>query len=316
MITTVTLNPAIDKVVEINDMALGKVHRISKQVMSLGGKSINVARILQGLETETKAVCFLGKNNLDEVKSMAQSQGIPLASIEVDGYTRTNVKVVEPDQGYRTTDLNEQGFAIPKEKLDAMTEMIKKEAASSDAIVLSGSLPKGVEKDYYKFLTNELKNITQVIVDADGEVLNSSMEAGPFMIKPNIHELESAVGKELKSTEDIITVSRELLKEHGMTYILVSLGEDGAILVGESSVLSAKALPVEAVSTVGAGDTMLAGFIYGLSSNGELSVEARMEKALTYGVAAGAIAVSTQDHKGFSATTLVTRAEEVTVTQQ
>ncbi len=313
MITTVTLNPAMDKVVEINKMALGEVHRVENQVISLGGKSINVARILSGLKMETKAVCFLGRGNYEEVEALSLEDQIPLEPVMLPGLTRTNVKIVEPDHGYRTTDINEAGFTVDQEAQKAITELIELHGSASDYTVLSGSLPMGIGKDYYKRIALAMGQKTRVIIDADGEVLKAGMEGAPFLIKPNIHELASAVGSEIKGETAIISVCRQLINTHGITYILVSRGEEGCILVGSDLVLSAEALPVQVLSTVGAGDSMLAGFIYGLTKEHELNQKERLKKALAYGVASSAIAISSQNHKAIEASNLIKTADLVVV---
>lgn len=313
MITTVTLNPAIDKVVEINDMSLGSVHRVSKQVVSFGGKSINVARILTGLGSDTRAVCYLGKSNYEEIKELSKKDGLTLDPIMLDGLTRTNVKVVEPDMAYRTTDINEAGFTVTQEELEAMVTLIHEKGKASEAIVLSGSLPVGVPTDFYRKMAEDLGQVTNVIIDADGEVLMEAMKGGPFMIKPNIHELEAAVGHSIEDEEAIIQVCRQLIKTYGITYILVSRGEDGSVLVGEEVVLSAGILPVKVVSTVGAGDSMLAGMLHGLSEAGKTLGREQLKKALSYGVASSAIAISTQDHLVIEAERLAETAAKVVI---
>lgn len=311
MITTVTLNPAIDKVVEIEHMSLGHVHRVSRQVVSFGGKSINVARILSGLSTPTEAVCFLGKKNYDEIEAYSKKDKLHLKPIMLEGLTRTNVKVVEPDQKYRTTDINEAGFDVTEDEVIEMTKLIHEQAKSSDFLVLSGSLPGGINKTYYKQLALDLKDVTKVIIDADGEVLMAGMEGAPYMIKPNIHELEAAVGREIPDESTIVEVCRELIDLYKMTYIMVSRGEEGCTLVGKEVVLSAGALAVDVVSTVGAGDSMLAGMIYGLTLKEE--GKHQLAKALALGVASSAIAISTQDHKSIAVADLESLAKEVLV---
>jgi len=308
MITTVTLNPAIDKVVEIHHMSLGSVHRVGKQVVSFGGKSINVARILTGLGCPTEAVCYLGKTNYEEVKALADGENLQVKAIMLEGPTRINVKIVEPDQAYRTTDINEAGFQVSKEDMRQMVTLIDKQAEASTYMVMSGSLPGGVNKDFYKEMVLRLKDKTKVIIDADGEVLMAAMEAGPFMIKPNNHELEAAVGRPANTQEEIVDVAKELIKRYGITYVLVSRGEEGSILVGEGIVLLAGILPVQVLSTVGAGDSMLAGMLFGLTED-----ECDQMTALKYGVASSAIAISSQDHKGIDVAELKARAAEVAV---
>jgi 1-phosphofructokinase len=313
MITTVTLNPAIDKIVEINQLSLGQVHRVSHQVVSLGGKSINVARILAGFGGETKAICFAGKDNYDEILTRAQDDHIPIDPIKVNGATRTNVKIVEPDQNYRTTDVNEVGFKITQEELDKMTDLIIEQGKKSEYLVLSGSLPEGVPKDYYKKIALDLKNDTKVIIDADGEILNAGIEGAPFLIKPNIHELEAALNVALDTYDKIVENSRKLINQHKVGYVLVSMGEDGSILVGENIALRAEILPVKVVSTVGAGDSMLAGVIFGLTKFQALEEEERLTKALSYGVASSSIAISTQNHVAIQEDELVKQAQDVSI---
>lgn len=315
MITTVTLNPAIDKIVEINNMKLGEVHRVSNQVVSLGGKSINVARILQGFECPTKAICFAGKDNFDQVKSHAHDDQIHLVPHMVDGQTRTNVKIVEPDMDYRTTDINEAGFNISHDQLKEMTALIEEHAKESDYMVFSGSLPGGVPADYYRQLAIKLKTVTKVIIDADGEILRLGIEGSPFMIKPNIDELKSAYNRELESNESIAGLCRDIIKEHGLSYILVSMGGDGSILVGENILLRAEVLPVKVVSTVGAGDSMLAGMIFGLTKHMDSDQASCLETALSYGVASSSIAISTQDHVAIKEDELIKTAKTVTITK-
>lgn len=316
MITTVTLNPAIDKIVEINNLTLGQVHRVQNQVVALGGKSINVSRILTGLKCVTCAICFVGSDNFDEISVHAKADKIPLESIMVEGQTRTNVKIIEPDVEYRTTDINEIGFYISGAKLKEMSTLIKKKALKSDYVILSGSIPEGVPKSYYKTLTKELRILTRVVIDADGEILKNGIEGSPFMIKPNIHELESAVGMKLDTHEAIIDVCKKLIDDYEITYILVSMGEEGSLLVGKHIVLRAGILPVKVVSTVGAGDSMLAGMIYGLVKYADIEEEPRLKKSLAYGVAASSIAISTQNHLAFGEEELVERAKKVTIKKQ
>ena len=314
MIATVTMNPAIDKIVEVNEMALGKVHRISKVVKTLGGKSINVSRILTGLEVDNRAICFMGSDNSHEIKKYAYDDQIQLDIIEVEGSTRTNVKVVEPDNGYRTTDLNEPGFDISTENLDRMTNKIIKEYGEAEFLVLSGSLPKGVSDTYYADMVKALRIKTNVVVDADKNVLMKSMEQGPFLIKPNIHELEAAIGKTFDSLEELKEESQQLIEKYSITYILISMGEEGSLLVSKKHCLKADILKVDVVSTVGAGDSMLAGFIFGLKAFSKEDELIKLRKALQCGTASSAIAIETQNHVSFSKVKLLERSSQVTVT--
>lgn len=314
MITTVTLNPAIDKIVEVCEMRLGRVHRISKMVKTLGGKSINVSRILSGLDIENTAVCFVGQDNLEQVMRYGRADAIAMDMIRVEGSTRTNVKIVEPDNGYQTTDINEPGCVISDEKLQAMTHKIVEEYAESEFIVLSGSLPQGVEVSYYADLVKRLKTKTHMVVDADQEILMQSIQEGPYLIKPNIHELEAAVGKKLDSMEAIKKECHDLIEKYGITYILVSMGEEGSLLVSQDYCMKAEVLKVNVVSTVGAGDSMLAGFIYGLKRFADEEEGNKLKKAMQCATASSSIAIETQDHLQFSEEELIERSKKIFVT--
>ena len=311
MITTVTLNPAIDKIIEINNMNLGNVHRASKLIKTLGGKSINVSRILTGLNIKNEALCFAGEENLSEVRTFAARDDINLFVKVIEGTTRTNVKIIEPDEDYRTTDINEKGFVVSKEALESMLKIIYEKAKLSNYVVLSGSLPEGVPIDVYRTITRKIDN--KVVLDADGEILMEGLKGSPYIIKPNIFELEAALNTKLTSIEEIVKACRDLIKEYNISYILVSMGEKGSILVSNTIAYKADIIPVKVLSTVGAGDSMLAGFIYGLETYKDLDEKKCLEKALACGVASSSIAISTQNHIAFSKEILEDYAKKVLI---
>jgi 1-phosphofructokinase len=315
MITTVTLNPAIDKIIEIRGLTVGQVHRAQRQVVTLGGKSINVARIISSLSEATKAICFAGRDNFEGIKNHAEADGIPIDAILVSGSTRTNVKIVEPDQNYRTTDINEIGFKVTDGEREAMTTKILEAGKNSEYVVLSGSLPEGIPNGYYREIGEKLKGITKVIIDADDRILLESLKGSPFLIKPNIHELEAALDMKLEGKESIVHACKKVIDDYGVNYVLVSMGEEGSILVSERYALSAGILPLKVVSTVGAGDAMLAGFIYGLKTHQDCDELDCLIKALSYGVASSSIAISTQSHMPIEALTLTVRAKEVAISR-
>lgn len=313
MITTVTLNPAIDKIVELKEVSLGEVHRISDQVVSLGGKSINVSRILSGLEVKTQAICFVGKDNFSQIANHAEDEGLHIEPLIVNGLTRTNVKIVESSMNFRTTDINEIGFSITSKELDQMTERILIAGRQSDFVVLSGSLPAGVPNDYYKVLGKMLKPYTKVVIDADEEVLRLACDSSPYLIKPNIHELEAAYNVTLKTHKQIISLCRKLIELHSITYIIVSMGSEGSLLVASDIALFAEVLKVNVVSTVGAGDSMLAGLLYGLENGQADDHLGTLKQTLTYGTACGAIAIQTKKHTIITEKELIETSKQVTI---
>ncbi len=162
----------------------------------------------------------------------------------------------------------------------------------SDFLVLSGSIPRGMNVECYKDLINKLQRHCKVVVDAEGELLRLSMDSAPYMIKPNIYELESICGKKLQSEYEVIIICKNIITCKNIRYIIVTLGEKGCLLIGKEIVLKAKAIPTNVQSTVGAGDSLLAGFIFGLiETRGSREVDALIS-SLKYGVASSSIGIS------------------------
>lgn len=306
MITTVTLNPAIDRTIILDSFKHGAVNRVKNVREDIGGKGINVTKVLESLDHTSLATGFIGQENSKYVQSLLTSEQVISDFVIVEGKTRLNTKIVEKDTRL-TTDINELGFHISKEQLTSIKELIIKHAKQSEMLVFSGSIPQGVESDIYFELLNIAAPYTKTVLDADGVFLLEGLKASPYIIKPNIHELESAISRKLNSNSEIKDAARELIRDYGIKYILVSMGGDGSILVSADEALFAKALKVDVKSSVGAGDSMLAGFIYGLTNK-----TFTVEKALAYATACGALAVSqegTQTFKKEDVESLVKKVE-------
>jgi len=292
MITTVTLNPAIDRTLLLDHFEKGEVNRLNQVREDMGGKGINVSRILGVLGEESQAIGFLGKKNLAVVEQLLLEQPFSKNFVIVSEATRTNTKIVELES-QTTTDLNEPGFFVEPDKLDEFLALLKKAAGESNYVVFSGSIPRGLPKEIYKTMVSELKGMTKIALDAEGELLLHGLEAGVDIIKPNIHEMEGALGRKLDTVEEMIQASREWISTYGLTYILISMGGNGSVLVGKELAYQAKPIKVKVMSTVGAGDSMLAGFLYGLQ-------QGDVKKALAFGAACGTIAVTREGTCAFS----------------
>ncbi len=305
MITTVTLNPAIDKTIILDSLKHGEVNRIQKVREDIGGKGINVSKILSSLGEANQAIAFLGKKNQAAVEQLLKSQHFQTAFICVDEATRTNTKVVELETQI-TTDLNEPGFFVDEKQIREMIALLERCAAESEYVVISGSTPVGVKKDIYGKMISAIKDKTKIVLDAEGELLIEGLKAGADIIKPNIHELEGAVGRKLESDEEIIKAAKKWIEEYRLTYILVSMGGDGSLLIGQNIVLKASPIKVEVRGTVGAGDSMLAGFIYGL-------MHENPEKALAIGAACGTLAVSREGTVAFRGEEVLEMLKRVTI---
>ncbi len=284
MITTVTLNPAIDKTLTIESFETNKVNRVSKISIGLGGKGLNVSKVLNYLNTENTAIGFIGQKNITQVESLNLEHPIQTDFVLIDAHTRTNTKIIDPSN-QNTTDINEAGFQVDQKQIDEMIKLIKTYSKQSEYIVFSGSVCIGIDTETYKQLLRTVDKSCKVVIDIDGEMLKASLETSPFLIKPNIDELEKLINKKLENVSDIKSECQKLIKQYKLEYILVSCGEKGSVLVSQNNCLKANALAVEVVSTVGAGDSMLAAFLanYIVSKN--------TESALKHAACAGSLAV-------------------------
>ena len=198
---------------------------------------------------------------------------------------RVNIKALDTCTG-KITEINESGTFIPADVLRTMEEKIVAAAADSDYIVMTGSLPKGADKSFYRRAI-ERTNGARCVLDCDGERLSEGIKAKPFLIKPNQYELGLLCGRELNGRKDILNCAREIVRA-GVTWVAVSMGGDGAMLVGESEAWFAPALDVPVRSTVGAGDSMVAGLVHGFALGEGAS------STLKWGAACGNASVMTE----------------------
>lgn len=261
MIITVTMNPAIDKTVEIDALKPGGLNRIRKVEYDAGGKGINVSKTIHELGGESIATGFLGGNAGRTIENVLDARKIMHDFIWVDGETRTNTKVFEENGA--VTELNEPGPTISEEQIQKLMNKLENYAGVNTLIVLSGSIPGGVGKDIYeKIIRMAHGKGSQVLMDADGEVFRLSLEAGPDIIKPNRVELEEYAGIDYRASgKELLEMTRKLM-EKGIHTAAVSMGKSGAMFVKGGYEAVCPALPVKAHSTVGAGDAMVAALAY------------------------------------------------------
>ena len=293
MITTVTLNPAIDRTIIVNQFEYGSVNRVVSSREDIGGKGINVARILLALGSSSKAVGFIGRTNYPQAQTLLHNDSIPTEFVFVDAPTRMNTKLLESST-HTTTDINEAGFTVSEQDLDAVRLLIRSSADESSLMVFSGSVPKGLDSSTYRKMIEQLPSNCKAALDADGILLMEGLKAEPFLIKPNIHELESALGRTLASNRDVVAAANDLIHQYNITYVLVSMGGNGSILVTKDQALYASPLSVDVKGTVGAGDSMLAGFIHGLAQGFDIPT------TLAWSTACGALTVSLEGTQAFA----------------
>lgn len=255
LITTVTINPAIDYTFKTDKLDLDKVNRVEFARKVPAGKGINVAKTVNNLKEEVKTLGCLAKNNGDYIVDYLNKQGVITDFNWREGEVRINAKVI--DQKHKTK-INQYGEEVPTEILTKVKQKIKDNVLTSEIIVLSGSLPPGCPDNYYKEIIKEIKKIdqqTKVFLDAAKEPLKLGLEAKPDLIKPNRRELEELWGQELSFSE-VVDASQKLV-EQGIEIVIVSLGAKGAILATKEQVLHAFPPQVEVYSTVGAGDSLV-----------------------------------------------------------
>lgn len=258
MIYTVTLNPALDKTVEIPSLTVDAVNRITTMRTDPGGKGINVSKVISKLGGKSIAAGILGGDTGRAILSALEDMGLATCFHFVDGETRTNMKIIDP-VSRTNTDINEPGVTVSEEILDELLSVLTDKVVEGDIVVISGSMPKGSPKDtYYTWTKAFSAKGAKVILDADGDLLRAGLKASPYLIKPNNHELSALVGRTLKTPEELAETSRELMKEYSIAKIVVSMGGDGALYVAPDETIYAEGLRVPVGSTVGAGDSVVA----------------------------------------------------------
>ncbi len=260
MIYTVTLNPAIDYIITVPELQMGMTNRTGSEKLLPGGKGINISIVLKNLGIETTALGFIAGFTGDEIKRRLEKTGIHTDLIKVQqGYSRINIKLKDVDG----MEINGNGPQIGKEDLNqlfAKMEALKK----GDFLVLAGSIPGCIPDTIYRDIMIQVRRQqVDVVIDADGKLLEQSLKNRPFLIKPNHHELGGIFGVTLKTREDVIEYAVRM-QERGARNVLVSMGAAGAVLADEQgNVHSHEALKGTLVNAVGAGDSMIAGFLAG-----------------------------------------------------
>lgn len=262
MIYTVTLNPAIDKTVEIPGFTAGKVNRVQSIRIDPGGKGINVAKCLGNLGQKSVSAMVLGGNSGNTIQELLAQQGLETLVVPVSGETRTNLKIID-STGHTNTDINEPGPAVAEPTLTRLRDEIGSRIRPGDIVILSGSLPRGADAATYQKWCGYFRSLgAQVYLDADGEAMRLGIQAAPYLIKPNDEELSRLLGKPMDSLDALLQAGRTLL-DSGIREVVISRGGKGALFLNREGTYLAEALTVPVRSTVGAGDSMVAAMAYG-----------------------------------------------------
>ena len=286
MIYTITFNPALDYTVQVEEFEIGKINRTKSENILAGGKGLNVSIILKRLGIENTALSFIAGFTGKELERKIQQYNIKTEFIETaKGYTRINVKISSLEKKSLIqkgeTALNGNGPEITQENIEELLKKIKK-INSNDMVILSGNVPKCINEDIYEIICKELnENNVKFVVDASQKLLMNCLKYKPFLIKPNKEELEETFNTKIETKEEIIIYAKKL-QEKGAKNVLISLGGDGAILLTEKNEVYYSNTPKgQVVNTVGAGDSMVAGFIAGYLK------KQNYKEALKLGIASG-----------------------------
>ena len=265
MIYTVTFNPAIDYVMRLPVLAPGQTNRTTSEDIQFGGKGINVSCVLRELGMENTALGFVAGFTGDALATHLVERGVRTEFIHLpEGLTRINVKVKAKQSEARETEINAAGPAIPRSCLEALMAKLDT-LTKGDTLVLAGSIPASLPRNTYSRILEHLAGRgIRFVVDAEGALLTETLPFHPFLIKPNRAELEGIWGRVLPTDDDLREAAAKL-QAMGAKNVLVSLGGDGAILLDEHGIFHREAaLPIVPVNTVGAGDSMVAGFLAGV----------------------------------------------------
>ncbi len=278
MIYTVTFNPALDYVVKVDNLTLGMVNRTAQEDIYYGGKGINVSMVLNNLGIKSTALGFIAGFTGKEISDGVAAMGVESDFITLrEGMSRINVKIKSQEE----SEINGQGPMIHDDELEALYAKLD-EIQDGDILVLAGSIPNTLPEDIYEKIMARLQDKDiHIAVDATKDLLMNVLKYHPFVIKPNNHELGEMFGVVLKNNDEIIEYAKKL-QDLGARNVLISMAGDGAILVDENGEVSVSKPPKGTVkNSVGAGDSMVAGFIAGYLKNGSY------EEALKMGLATG-----------------------------
>ena len=290
MIFTVTLNPAVDREMTVDTISFDTVLRALDWQVDCGGKGFNVARMLKSLGISSRALGFAAGKSGEMLADKLHALGIETDFIWVEGETRTNVSIVSAENG-QYVKVNEPGPTITETDLGLLAEKIGELVEAGDWWVLAGSLPPGVPSTYYSELITIIQSAgAKVFLDTSDEALRQNCAAKPLLVKPNDEEAHELTGLPVSTKEEIAAVGTAI-SAMGPANVIISLGKKGAVLVNNGTAWLAASPEIVAANPIGAGDSMVAGVVWGLSQGDS------MQDALCKGIACGA---ATAGQKGTS----------------
>ena len=301
-LVTLMLNPSVDVMLEFDEFQKTKTNRVKNQIELMGGKGLNVSLVAASFGLSVCATGFIGKDKAESLSQILADSGIENAFVEIEGNTRTNYKLADKSDG-TVTEANCKGFSVCYEKREEIQNVLEKTLEGAEILVLTGSLPEGIDSDFYaECIEMANKKGIKTVLDASGEALRFALEKKPYAIKPNIDELSEFAGKTLTDENEIKDIMKQLNKS-GIGLVVASMGGAGALFSQNGEVIRGKTFDIDFMSAVGAGDSMVGAMCYSIAQNLPLERLARLS------IAAGCITTSK------SATNLC-RADEVFLNEE
>ncbi len=305
MILSLCPNPSLDVYYYVGALKEDDTNRVENPFLSAGGKGVNAARVISRFTEDVLLALPLGGCTGECVKELLEAEGVSLVVVSISSPTRVNTILEQKAKGKHLL-IASSGSPLLKEEREKLELAVCKDY-SPEVLILGGSVPPSLPKDYYARIIKKFKGTgTKVIVDADGELLKEAVKEGPFAIKPNKYELERLVGSPLIDLKEIVEAAKEILK-FGVEVVIVSLGEFGALGVSREEIFRVVPPKVEVKNTVGAGDSLVGAFAYGVYSGKSL------KEAVKLGVACGTATVMEEGVKLCSPETLKSLLKEVKV---
>lgn len=285
MILTICANPSIDCTIELDSLNVGMLNRIDNKTETYSGKALNAAIGIARLGTSVTATGFMFDNHKRMFEHCLDNEGVLHSFVYNEGNARVNYKII--DKKSMLTEINDRGEEVSPAKQEELLRKIKEISVGADVVIMSGSLPKGVPAEYYGKAIALLPEGVKIIIDAEKDNMLAALKTRPvYMVKPNVYELEGFIGRKIRTKADIIRGSKAFF-EYGVTYVMVSMGAEGAILTDGKEHFYCKSANVAVNSTTGAGDSMVAASAVAFERG------ASAEEVLKCAVAAGTAAVTT-----------------------
>lgn len=309
MILTVTLNAAIDKRYVVRDVQMNAVNRVEECKYSAGGKGLNVSRVAAIAGEEVTATGFVGGHAGNFIVDELEKWGIKNGFVHISGESRSCINIYN-EANQMQTEFLEPGGYVTIENKDELLRRYMDLVEQSSVVAISGSVPKGVDSSMYKLLIRIAKEHNKkVILDTSGKLLEECIGEKPTMIKPNIDEIRMLTGKNVESIADVIEVAKEI-QSRGIEIVVVSLGEKGSVIVCKEGIFQAVVPKIDAVNSVGCGDSMIAGFAIGLLKNIPMIDTIKLASAIS---AANALRIETGFFIKKDMEELLTKIEVITV---